>query len=163
MMRRVLLILGVAGTLGMVAAAGAGYGWIGGADPTMHAHALLSLAATLVLMFAHTWIVLYLIATGRVMADSVRAQGGDTAPLDRARQLRLRALPWLLTAVGVLIVTFLLGSVAFSGRILGWLHHGFALLAVLLQIAAIRVEAQVLAEHDRLCIEVAQRLETHAA
>jgi hypothetical protein len=163
MMRRVLLILGVLGTLGLVAAAAAGYGWLGGPDPQMHAHALLSLAATLVLMFSHTWIVLYLLATGRVMADTVRAGGMDTALLERARRLRLHALPWLVGAVVALIVTFLLGSVAFSGRILGSLHHGFFFVALVLQIAAVRVEGRVLAEHDQLSIEVARHLEADAA
>jgi hypothetical protein len=163
MMKRVLLILGVAGTLGLVAAAAAGYGMLGGPDPQMHAHALLSLAATLVLMFSHTWIVLYLLATGRVMADTVAARGLDRGVLERARRLRLRALPWLLAAVVALIATFLLGSAAFSGRILGWLHHGFFYLALLLQIAAIRIEGRVLGEHDQLSIEVAQHLEADAA
>jgi hypothetical protein len=163
MMRRVLLILGVLGTLGLMAAAAAGYGVLGGPDPQMHAHALLSLAATLVLMFSHTWIVLYLLATGRVMADTVRTRGLDAALLERARRMRLGALPWLLAAVGALIVTFLLGSAAFSGRILGWLHQGFFYLALVLQIVAITKEGRVLAAHDQLSIEVARHLEADAA
>jgi hypothetical protein len=162
MMKRVLLILGVLGTLGLMAAAAAGYGWLGGPDPQMHSHALLSLAATLVLMFSHTWIVLYLLATGRVMADTVAARGLDAAPIERARRLRLKTLPWLLAAIAALITTFLLGSVAFSGRILSWLHQGFFYLALLLQIAAIRIEARVLAEHDRLSIEVARQVAADA-
>lgn len=189
-MRRMLLILGGLGTIGLIAAALAGYGVLGGADPGMHAHALLSLAATLVLMFSHTWVVLYVVATGRVMADSLRARGGTglaprasgsaggagtaadagAAPsaatggvLERARRLRLHALPWLLAAVAALVATFLLGSVAFSGRILNSLHHAFFLVTLVLQVLAMRVEGQVLAEHDRLCIEVARQLEADAA
>jgi hypothetical protein len=162
MMRRVLLILGVMGTLGLVAAAAAGYHAVGGADPLMHAHALLSLATTLVLMFSHTWIVLYLLATGRVISDTVSARGFEATLLERARRLRLDALPWLLAAVVSLVVTFLLGSVASSGRILAWLHQGSFYLTLLLQIAAIRIEGRVLAKHDQLSIEVAGRLEADA-
>jgi hypothetical protein len=162
MMRRVLLVLGVFGTVGLVASAAIGYSVTHASDPQMQAHALISLTATLVLMFSHTWIVLYLVATGRVMAQGVASAGLDATLLERARRLRLHTLPWLLAAILSLIATFLLGSAAFAGRLLAMLHHVFFYVTLILQIVAMRVEGKVLAEHDEIGLDVARRLATDA-
>jgi hypothetical protein len=174
MMRRVLLILGALGTAGLIAAAGLGYSAPGTGEMRMRAHVLSSLAATLVVLFSHTWIVLYLLATGRVMSQAVREHGmdeehrsGQGRPagelLDRARRLRLAALPWLLAALAGVVVTFLLGGAAFGGP--GWsrLHHALFYVTLALQIVAMRAELRVLAGHDALGVELARRLQADAA
>jgi hypothetical protein len=163
MMRRALLILGVLGTAGLIATAALGYHTSGASEMRVRGHVLLSLAATLVVMFSHTWIVLYLVATGRVLVRVVRERGQGEDLLERGRRLRLRAVPWLLAALAAVVATFLLGGAAFNGPGLARLHHAMFYVTLVLQIAAMRVEQRVLAGHDSLGVELTRRLEADAA
>ena len=163
MIGKVLLVLGVLGTAGLIATGAFGYGLVGSSDLHVRLHLLLSLEATLVLLFSHTWIVLYLLATGRVItrAASGRADAADL--LDQARRLRLKAIPWLLAALGAVGAAFLSGGTAYSGPFLKIVHHALYFIAVAAQVGALVVERRVLAEHDRVTASLLRRIEAHAA
>jgi hypothetical protein len=163
MIGRVLLVLGLLGTVGLIATGVFGYGLVGSSDTHVRLHLLLSLEATLVLLFSHTWIVLYLLATGRVItrAASGRADAADL--LDRARRLRLRAIPWLLAALAAVGAAFLSGGTAYLGTFLKIVHHALYFVAVAAQIGALVVERRVLVEHDRVTADLLRRLQAHAA
>jgi hypothetical protein len=163
MMRRALLGLGLLGTAGLVAAAALGYGLRGGAEEQARAHVLLSLGATMVLLFSHTWIVLYLVATGGVVSRVVRERGYEVELLARARRLRLRALPWLLAALVMVVATFLVGNAVLSGAAPAAVHHALFYCTLAVQVGAMAVERRVLAGHDGLQAELIRRAEADAA
>src|ERR1700732_2633574 len=119
MVGRALLVLGLLGTAGLLAAAALGYGLSGVADVAGRQHVLLGLAATLVLMFSHTWIVLYMLATGKVISRVVSERGYPDELLERARRLRLRVVPWLLAALSAVAATFLTRGAGLSGAVAG--------------------------------------------
>jgi hypothetical protein len=164
MMRRTLLALGLLGTVGLVAAAVLGFGASGATiEKSMRLHVFVSLAATLIVMFSHTWIVLYLVTVGRVVTRVTRERGADPDIADRCRQLRRKATPWLLAAIVAVAGAFLLGGGAFTGWIGKVLHQGVAYAALILQVVAVRVEARVLAAYDRLAAALLSGAEADAA
>jgi hypothetical protein len=163
-MGRALLVLGLLGTAGLIATAVLGYGVVSGAtDAQVRGHVLLGLAAALVLMFSHTWIVLYLLATGKVISRVVQEQGFAEELLEQARRLRLRAIPWLLAALAAVAATFLTGGAALAGAVPAWVHHVLFFLTLLLQGSAMVAERRVLAEHERLAAELGRRMRADAA
>ncbi|HLX09104.1 MAG TPA: hypothetical protein VKY89_14725 [Thermoanaerobaculia bacterium] len=162
-MGRALLALGLLGTAGLIAAAALGYGLTGAADTQVRAHVLLSLAASLVLMFSHTWIVLYLLATGRVISGVVREKGFESELLERARRPRLRAILLLLAALAAVGGTFMSGGAALSGTAPAALHHALFYVTLLLQGGAMFAERRVLADQESLAIELGRRLRTDGA
>ncbi|HVR10924.1 MAG TPA: hypothetical protein VMW75_22975 [Thermoanaerobaculia bacterium] len=164
MMGRALLVLGLLGTAGLIATAVLGYGVSPGAsDAQVRGHVLLSLAAAMVLMFSHTWIVLYLLATGKVISRVARERGIAEELLEQARRLRLRAIPWLLAALAAVAATFLTGGAALSAAVPAWVHHALFYLTLVLQGGAMVAERRVLAEHERLAAELGRRLRADAA
>ncbi|HYL05478.1 MAG TPA: hypothetical protein VE075_05535 [Thermoanaerobaculia bacterium] len=164
MMGRALLALGLLGTAGLIAAAALGYGVNpGAADAQVRGHVLLGLAAAMVLLFSHTWIVLYLLATGKVISRVVKERGIAEELLEQARRLRLRAIPWLLAALAAVAATFLTGGAALAASVPGWVHHTLFYLTLLLQGGAVVAERRVLAEHERLAAELGRRLRADAA
>ena len=163
MMGRALLVLGLLGTAGLLAAAVLGYGLTGAADVLVRQHLLLGLAAALVLMFSHTWIVLYVLATGKVISRVVRERGFPDELLERARRLRLRVVPWLLAALAAVGATFLTGGAVLSGAVPAIVHQLLFYLALVLQGAVMLAERRVLAEHERLAADVGRRMQPDAA
>jgi hypothetical protein len=164
LMGRALLVLGLLGTAGLIAAAVLGHGMVSGAaDAAVRGHVLVGLAAAMVLMFSHTWIVLYLLATGKVMSRVVQERAFPQEVLETARRLRLRAIPWLLGALAAVAATFLTGGADLSGAAPGWVHHALFVLTLLLQGGAMLAERRVLAEHERLAAELGRRMQADAA
>ena len=163
-MGRALLILGLLGTAGLIATAVLGHGVVSGAtDAQVRGHVLLGLAAALVLMFSHTWIVLYLLATGKVISRVVQERSFPEELIEPARRLRLRAIPWLLAALAAVAGTFLTGGAVLSGAVAGWVHDTLFVLALVLQGGAMLAERRVLAEHQRLAAELGRRMRADAA
>src|ERR1700726_2502456 len=163
MMGRALLVMGLLGTPGLLAAAALGYGLSGVADVAVRQHVLLGLAATLVLMFSHTWIVLYMLATGKVISRVVRERGYPDELLERARRLRLRVVPWLLAALAAVAATFLTGGAVLSGAMPAIVHQLLFFLTLVLQGAVMLAERRVLAEHERLAADLGRRMQPDAA
>ncbi len=164
MMARALLVLGWLGTAGLLAAAVMGYAAPRAADPhALQGHVLMSLGATLVVMFSHTWILLYLLATGRVLSQAVQARDEGAGLAERARRVRLRALPWLLAVLAAVTATFLLGGSAFGGGVAAGIHQALFYVTLLLQLGAMRSEGRVLAEHEGMSLEACRLAESDAA
>jgi hypothetical protein len=162
-MGRALLVLGLLGTAGLLATAALGYGLSGTADVEVRRHVLLGLAAALVLVFSHTWIVLYMLATGKVISRVVRERGYPEELLESARRLRLRVIPWLLAALGAVLATFLTGGAVLAGSTPAIVHQLLFYLALVLQGAVMLAERRVLAEHERLAADLGRRMQADAA
>jgi hypothetical protein len=158
MMGRSLLIVGALGTIAVVVAAGLGYGLSSPADAGMPTHIIAALAASLLVMFSHSWIFLYLLGTGRMIRDAVREGGLDPALLAESRRLRRVCYTGLLAAAALVMATFLVGGAVAGKGVTPWVHHLLAWVAVAVQGLALWIEWRTLAANERLLGDVDQRL-----
>jgi hypothetical protein len=158
MMGRSLLIVGALGTVGVVVAAGLGYGLSSPADAGMPNHIVAALVAILLAMFSHSWILLYLLGTGRLIRAAVREEGLDPALLAESRRLRRVCYACLLTAAALVMATFLVGGAVAGKGVTPWVHHLLSWVAVAVQGLALWIEWRTLAANERLLGNVDQGL-----
>lgn len=158
MMGRALLILGALATVGLVVAAVLGYRLDGAADPNLSGHLLASLASTLILVFSHSWILLYLLVTGRAVREAVREFHLEAGLIDSSRALRRRSFPVLLVAAFLAMATFLLGIGAVPGMVPFWVHHALFYATLVAQVLALRIESRALAANEKLLTDIDHRV-----
>ncbi len=157
-MGRSLWFLGALATLGVAVTAGLGYGLHSPADPGMPRHVVAALASSLLLMLSQVWILLYLLATGKVIRDAVREGGLGPAPLITLRHLRRVCYPAILLAMALVMATFLVGGAVASKGSPPWVHHALFWAALAVQAVALWIEWWGLAGNERLLVEVDRRL-----
>jgi hypothetical protein len=157
-MGRSLWILGALATVGVAVTAALGYGLESPGDPGMPRHIIAALASSLPLMLAHSWILLYLLGTGKVIRDAVREGGLDPSPLARSRRLRRVCYPVILLAAALVMATFLVGGAVASRSVPPWVHHALFWAAIAVQAGALWVEWWGLAGNESLLVEVDRRL-----
>jgi len=162
-MGRALLIVGLMGTLGVIASAVMGYLLTSPTDASMSRHVLVALASSLLLLFSHCWIMFYLIGTGKAIKDAVRENGLDPALIEETKRFKNASYPSLMLAMGLVMATFILGGGVATGSVPAWVHHVLFYAAVLVQAYALRIEWRVLGENERLMVDVDRRLATAAS
>lgn len=162
MMGRALLVIGWVATLALVAAAALGYAIPVPELIAARTHIFASLIATLLLVFAHCWIFLYLLGTGRLIRKVVAENGLEDSLVEATRKLHRDLFPPLLMALGLPIATFVLGSGALAGGVPAWVHHGLFYAALAVQVRALRVEQRVLADNARRIAGLDARLSAAA-
>ena len=158
MMGRSLLIVGALGTVAVAVAGGLGYGLSSPADAGMKPHIVAALVAILLVMFAHSWILLYLLGTGRMIRDAVREGGLDAALLAESRRLRRVCYACLVAAAALVMATFLVGGAVAGKGATPWVHHLLAWVAIAVQGLALWIEWRTLAANERLMGNVDQGL-----
>jgi hypothetical protein len=149
-MSRVLWWIGVAGTLVVAAAAATGWALRGVREADASRHVLVSLAATLIVLFAHVWAFLYLWGTGRAVAAAVAAGELDAGSEGSVRRLRRRTQPWIAAATLATAALFVFGGQVATGAMPPGLHAALAGLALLTQGMALWGERRALGATDRL-------------
>lgn len=157
-MERSMLIVGVLATLGVVASAVLGYALASPQDAAMQTHVLVALASTLLALFSHSWILLYLIGTGRAVLGALRSQGLDPELGRRTRRLKTFTYPLVLLAMILVLSAFVLGAAAMANYTEVSSHHIAFYAALAVQIAALWAEMRVLRENERLLLDVDGRL-----
>ncbi|HET9210723.1 MAG TPA: hypothetical protein VFR03_10015 [Thermoanaerobaculia bacterium] len=157
-MGRSLWFLGALATVGIAVTAALGFGLSSAADPGMPRHVIAALASTLPLMLAHSWILLYLLGTGKVVRDAVREGGLDPAPLARSRHLRRICYPVILLAAVLVMATFLVGGAVAANSVPAWVHQTLFWTAIAVQALALWIEWWGLAGNESLLVEVDRRL-----
>lgn len=151
---RGLLLVGVLAALGFAATAVLGYPLAGNTDPGLQRHILVGLASTLLLLFSHGWILLYLIATGRVIRQT------EPGHVEAARRFKLRCFPPLVLAMALAVATFVLGAGAFTAQAEPAVHHALFFATLAAQALALWIEWRVLDDNERLLGEIGERLES---
>jgi 4-hydroxybenzoate polyprenyltransferase len=158
MMGRALLVVGWMATAGLVATGVLGYLMKAPTDPGLPRHVLLGLASALLLLFAHCWIMFYLIGTGRAIKDAVREHGLSPDLVEATKSYKNRSYPMLMLALGLAMATFILGGGVATGSVPNWIHHALFYATLLAQARALQLEGQVLVENERLMADVNRRL-----
>lgn len=154
MMGRALLIVGAAATLGLVAAAVLGYRMASGHPDLFSFHLLVALAAVLLLMFSHCWILFYLIGTGKAIKDAVAEHRLDRELVAETRRFKMLTSGPLLAAMLVAMALFVVGGGVYTGAVPRWVHHGLFYAALAAQLFAMSREARVLAANERLMTNI---------
>ena len=156
MMGRALLIVGWLATLTFVGAGVVGYavgGWEGG-----DLHILLGLVACLLLLFSHTWIMFYLIGTGKAIKVAVAEHDLPAEWIERTKEFKNRSYPALMLAMVLVMATFIIGGGVERRVLPSWLHHGLFYFALIAQIRSLWLEHVVLAGNRQLMDEAESRL-----
>ena len=162
MMGRALLIVGWLATLGLVANAVLGY-LLGSTLPSLTPHLLLGLVACLLLLFSHSWVMFYLIGTGKAIKDAVRDHGLDPAFAEETKRFKNASYPWLMLAMALVMATFILGGGVATGFVPSWVHHVLFYAAIPAQGYALWIERRILGDNERLMADVDRRLVAAAA
>ena len=158
MMGRSLLFVGLLGTVALAVAGGLGFGLHSPSDPGMQRHVVAALVASLPVLFSHSWILLYLLGTGKVIGTAVRDGGLDPALLAESRRLRRVCYAWLLLAAGLVAADFLIGGAVAANAARPWVHHALFWTAFAAQAIALWAEWRGLTANERLLGEVDGRL-----
>ena len=144
MMGRSLLMVGAFATLALLATGVLGYMVVD--SPTVDRHVVLGLGAGFLLLFSHSWIMFYLIGTGKVIKDAVAEYDLPQEWIDKTKEFKNRSYPWLMTAMGL----FILGGGVETQVLPKWIHWGLFYLTVAAQFKALYLEFLVLTENEKL-------------
>jgi len=164
MMGRSLLIVGALGTATLAVTGALGYGLTSPGDAGMPRHVVAALAAILMLMFCHCWILLYLLGTGRVIRQELPGaarESWEPASLAAlAESMRARRLAYAALALAALLALaeFLLGGAVAANAAPHVLHHVFFWAALAAQGVALWSEGRALAANESLLGEIDGRL-----
>jgi hypothetical protein len=163
MMGRALLVVGALATIAMLATAVLGYGL---PDPfetrDLSNHLLLGVLASLLLLFSHCWILFYLIGTGKALKQAVAEHGLEPEIIEQTKRFKVRSNPWLMLAILFAMATFVVGGGVATKAVPAWVHHGLFLVALVVQVWALRVELEVLTANEKLMRSVDRRLRREA-
>jgi len=116
-------------------------------------HLMLGLMATLVAVFTQTMTFFYFIGVGSSIRKSVEATGLGAELLKQSRWLKARVFPWAAGAMGLLMVTFILGGAAHTRVLPGWVHGSLGYLTLAVSVAAFFLEAYLLFRQNYLLNE----------
>lgn len=152
-MGRALLILGWLATLGIAATAIIGY-LLGSAVRSLTVHVLIGLTASLLLLFAHCWVMFYLIGTGTAIKKAVTENHLDPDLAERTKAFKNRSYPWLMLAMAFIIATFVAGGAYVAGVGPSWIHEVLFFVTIASQVYTLVIEGQVLTANERLMTEI---------
>ena len=157
----ILLILGWLGLLAFLASGLLGYGAF--LQEALRVHVLVGLCACVLLLFAHSWMVIYLLGVARAARRWQFRDGGEEALAHQVAAWSRRTLLAGALAVAAGLASFALGSASLAGAAPAALHHAVFYGALAAQARALQVERQALAASDRLVTAADRRLAGHAA
>jgi hypothetical protein len=147
-MGRALLILGWLATIGLLITAVVGIQV--GPETGVGLHLLLGLFSSLLILFSHSWIMFYLIGTGKAVKTAVSEHHLDVALAQQTIEFKNRSYPWLMAAIGAVMAVFIVGGGVATRVIPPWIHSLLFAGAFLIQVRTILLEGEVIMANDRL-------------
>lgn len=152
MMGRALLMVGWVSTGGLVLTGVLGYRI--GVQGSLGWHLLAALFSTLLLLFSHSWILFYLIGTGKAIKTAAQEHdlGGNLA--EKTRGFKNRSNSWLMLAMMAVMATFIVGGGVATSVLPVWVHSSLFLVTLAIQVWALVVEGRVLRDNERLMRQV---------
>lgn len=166
---KILLVLGVLGSLALIGAAVQGYGVHGAATDRgpLQTHLIYSLGATLAVFFSHTWVIVYLLSLRRELRKWHRLRPDRQEPEEATTGSEPMgessgagegagedvpvspSIGWAAAASVLVLASFLLGPATLLLVVPPWVHGGTFYLALTVQIGALVVELRALGRGDR--------------
>ncbi len=147
-MGRALLMVGWVSTGGLLLTAFLGHRV--GAQGAMGWHLLAALFSTLLVLFSHSWILFYLMGTGKAikLAALEHDLHGDLA--EQTREFKNRSSSWLMLAMMAVMATFIVGGGVATRVVPAWVHSSLFLATLAVQVWTLIIEGRVLADNERL-------------
>ena len=112
---------------------------------SLRAHLFLALAATLMMLFSHLWIVIYL----RFLRRQVRLHR-ESRGEGRQEEVPAAGLRWSAAAILLVFVSFFLGPLGLMGELPSSFHSAVGFAALAAQGLSLRREKRDLAASDRV-------------
>lgn len=158
MMGRALLMVGWVSTGGLVLTGILGHGV--GRQGSLGWHLLAALFSTLLLLFSHSWILFYLIGTGKAIKTAAHEHdlGGDLA--EKTRAFKNRSNSWLMLAMMAVMATFIVGGGVATGVLPVWVHSSLFWMTLALQVWTLVIEGRVLGDNERLMRQVDRQIQS---
>jgi len=156
MMGFALLIVGWMSTLGFVATGIIGFGFL--PQETYALHMLMGLSSAFLLLFSHSWIMFYLIGTGKAIKVAVAEHdlGGDAVQL--TKDFKNISYPWMMLAMGLAMATFIIGAGVHTRVIPPWVHSSLYFVTLAAQLWTLKLEHQVLGRNRELMTRVSRQI-----
>lgn len=156
MMGRALLMVGWVATGGLVLTGVLGYSI--GLEGSLGWHLLAALFSTLLILFSHSWILFYLIGTGKAIKTAALEHDLDGAFAEQTREFKSRSNSWLMLAMMATMATFIVGGGVATRVLPAWIHSSLFLATLILQIWTLVIEGRVIRDNDRLMQQVDSRV-----
>jgi len=107
-------------------------------------HVGLALLATLILLFAHSWILFYSLGASRLSEETVTREGFDSSLARLPRRWLGSAAPWIVSVCVLAVVVFAAGVGGFTSRLPIAYHVTGGALVLIVQAVALNREHQLL-------------------
>jgi hypothetical protein len=158
MMGRALLMVGWVSTGGLALTGFLGYRV--GEQGSLGWHLLAALFSTLLLLFSHSWILFYLIGTGKAIKTAAHEHdlGGNLA--EQTRQFKNRSNSWLMLAMVAVMATFIVGGGVATRVLPAWVHSSLFWVTLTIQTWTLVVEGRVLGDNERLMGQVDRQVKS---
>ena len=160
-MDRALLTVGWIATLTFLAAGYVGYTQGGSSGGDLHV--LLALIASLLVLFSHSWIMFYLIGTGKAIKEAVADHALPEAWIERTKDFKNDCYPAMMLAMAMVMAAFILGGGVERRVLPTWVHHSLVYLALLAQLWALRRETLALRDNRDLMRQADRALRAKGA
>ena len=160
-MDRALLTVGWIATLTYLATGYVGYAREGSRGGDLHV--LLALAASLLILFSHSWIMFYLIGTGKAIKEAVTEHRLPEEWIQRTKDFKNHCYPAMMLAMALVMATFILGGGVERRVLPGWIHHALVYLALMSQLRALWRETGALKDNRDLMTEADRTLRAKGA
>lgn len=155
-MGRALLIIGWMSTAGFVTTGVLGFRLQ--QDDPLGFHILLGTASALLLLFSHSWIMFYLIGTGKAIKTAVAEHGLEGDAVQLTKDFKNQSYPWMMLAMGLAMAAFIVGAGVHTEVIPVLVHQALYLLAILAQVRTLWIEHRVLDRNQRLMADVSAKI-----
>ena len=157
MMGRALLMVGWVATGGLLLTAVLGYRV--GLPGAMGWHLLAALFSTLLLLFSHSWILFYLIGTGKAIKSAAKEHGLDDSLAAQTREFKNRSNSWLMLAMMAVMATFIVGGGVATTVLPPWSHATLFWVTLVIQLWTLVIEGRVIGDNERLMRLVDRQVE----
>jgi len=116
----------------------------------MGRHILFALPTIVIGLFSQSMTMFFFIGTGKEIKDKARGSAGEQAVVAATKRFKARVFPAAFYSMIVLMITFIIGGGAHTGKVHPLLHHLLALASIFLYGRAYWVELRVMEENARL-------------
>jgi hypothetical protein len=130
------------------------------ADVLMHTS--LGIFGTLMVLLSHSMTMFYLIGKGKAIREAVTEGGLSREFVTRMSEARRAVFSWATLAILITMTAAILGGGVDTGALPPLVHSIPAVLALAVNVAALRVEVRALGITARLVTEINQLLEAQS-
>lgn len=147
-MAQALLITTLLTIAGILATSIAGY--LSTTPAMMGRHILFALPTIVIGLFSQSMTMFFFIGTGKEIKDKAKGTDGEEAVVAATKRFKARVFPAAFYSMIVLMITFILGGGAHTGKVHPLVHHLLALASIFLYARAYWVELRVMEENAQL-------------